>query len=149
MLRSFRVFVTANRAFSLRHGSSKSIIPGAPPTGAALEIAALVDRSRIAHQKIENYTQEQVDDLIRAMVWAVCQQPIAEKIAQHTIDETKLGNYAGKYLKIFKKTRAALFDIIDDKSMGIIEEDHERQVGQQSAERSRTQQNAAERRNSF
>lgn len=92
------------------------------------EVAELVARSRAAQQQIENYTQEQVDELIRAMVWAVAEETVAEKIAQHTVDETQLGNYDGKYLKIFRKTRATLFDIIDDKSVGIIEEDHERNI---------------------
>lgn len=92
------------------------------------EVAELVARSRAAQQQIENYTQEQVDDLIRAMVWAVAEESVSEKIAQHTVDETQLGNYDGKYLKIFRKTRATLFDIIDDKSVGIIEEDHDRNI---------------------
>ena len=38
---------------------------------AAAEIAALVARARAAQAKIENYTQEQVDELIRGMVWSV------------------------------------------------------------------------------
>jgi sulfoacetaldehyde dehydrogenase len=94
----------------------------------AEEVAALVARSRAAQVQIENYTQEQVDQLIRAMVWAVAKPGVAEKIAQHTVDETQLGNYDGKYLKIFRKTRATLMDIIDDKSVGIIEEDTERNL---------------------
>lgn len=92
------------------------------------EVAELVARSRAAQEQIENYTQDQVDDLIRAMVWACAEESVAEKIAQHTVDETQLGNYDGKYLKIFRKTRATLFDIIDDKSVGIIEEDAERNL---------------------
>jgi sulfoacetaldehyde dehydrogenase len=94
----------------------------------AAEIAALVARSRAAQVQIEHYSQEQVDALIRAMVWAVAKPGVAEKIAQHTVDETQLGNYDGKYLKIFRKTRATLMDIIDDKSVGIIEEDKERNL---------------------
>ena len=86
------------------------------------EIAALVARSRKAQAQIENYTQEQVDALIRAMVWAVAKPGVAEKIAQFTVDETQLGNYDGKFLKIFRKTRATLMDIINDKSVGMIEE---------------------------
>lgn len=92
------------------------------------EVAALVARSRAAQQQIEHYTQEQVDDLIRAMVWSVAREDVAKKIAQFTVDETQLGNYEGKFLKIFRKTRATLMDIIDDKSVGIIEEDHERNL---------------------
>jgi sulfoacetaldehyde dehydrogenase len=97
-------------------------------TPEAREIAELIARSRAAQAQIENYTQEQVDRLIRGMVYAVAREDVAEKIAQHTVDETQLGNYDGKYLKIFRKTRATLMDIIDDKSVGVIEEDPERQI---------------------
>lgn len=90
------------------------------------EINSLIRRSRKAQLEIENYTQEQVDRLIRGLVWSVCRPGVAEKIAQHTVDETRLGNYDGKYLKIFRKTRATLMDIIGDKSVGVIEEDYAR-----------------------
>ena len=97
-------------------------------TSEASEIAELVARSRAAQEQIADYSQEQVDELIRAMVWAVAKPGVAEMIAQHTVDETRLGNYDGKYLKIFRKTRATLMDIIDDKSVGIIEEDSVRNI---------------------
>jgi len=92
------------------------------------EIRALIERSRAAQAQIENYTQEQVDLLIRAMVWAVARPGVAEEIARFTVEETQLGNYDGKYLKIHRKTRATLMDIIDDKSVGIIEELPERNI---------------------
>lgn len=94
----------------------------------AAEIAALVARSRAAQEQIEHYTQEQVDTLIRAMVWSVAREDRAKEIAQFTVDETRLGNYDGKYLKIFRKTRATLMDIIDDKSVGVILEDKDRAI---------------------
>lgn len=93
-----------------------------------LEIKALVERSRAAQKQIEHYTQEQVDELIRAMVWAVARPGVAEEVAQFTVDETQLGNYDGKFLKIHRKTRATLMDIIDDKSVGIIEEYPDREI---------------------
>ena len=92
------------------------------------EIQELVERSRAAQKQIENYTQEQVDELIRAMVWSVAKPGIAEEIAQFTVDETQLGNYEGKFLKIQRKTRATLMDIINDKSVGILEENKEREI---------------------
>tara|TARA_B100000427_G_scaffold326991_1_gene336736 strand:+ start:412 stop:1833 length:1422 start_codon:yes stop_codon:yes gene_type:complete len=92
------------------------------------EMQELIKRSRSAQSQIENYTQEQVDELIRAMVWSVARPGIAEEIAQFTVDETQLGNYDGKFLKIQRKTRATLMDIIDDKSVGILEEDKERAI---------------------
>lgn len=91
-------------------------------------IRGLVERSRAAQAQIENYTQEQVDELIRAMVWSVARPGVAEEIAQFTVDETQLGNYDGKFLKIQRKTRATLMDIINDKSVGILEEDPERAI---------------------
>jgi len=94
----------------------------------AAEIAALVERSRAAQRAIEHYSQDQVDALIRAMVWSVAQPGVAEEIARFTVEETQLGNYDGKYLKIFRKTRAALMDIIDDKSVGVIEDCPERNI---------------------
>jgi len=53
---------------------------------------------------------------------------VAEEIAQFTVDETQLGNYQGKFLKISVKTRATLQDIIHDKSVGVIEELPERNI---------------------
>ena len=91
-------------------------------------IAELVARSRAAQKQIEHYSQEQVDALIRAMVWSVARPGMAEEIAQFTIDETQLGNYDGKFLKIQRKTRATLLDIIHDKSVGVIEEYPERNI---------------------
>lgn len=95
---------------------------------AAQEVAALIARSRAAQAQIEHYTQEQVDELITCMVWAVARPEVAEEIARFTVEETALGNYEGKYLKIFRKTRATLMDIIDEKSVGVIEEDKERNI---------------------
>ncbi|MDE2302469.1 MAG: aldehyde dehydrogenase family protein [Sphingomonadales bacterium] len=97
-------------------------------TTEAQEVAALVARSRVAQAQIENYTQSQVDRLIRGMVWAVAKEPVAKMLAQHTVDETQLGNYEGKYLKIFRKTRATLMDILPDRSVGVIEEDRARNI---------------------
>lgn len=95
---------------------------------AAATIQQLIERSKAAQQQIEHYTQEQVDELITAMVWSVCRPGVAEEIAQFTLDETQLGNYEGKFLKISRKTRATLMDIIDDKSVGVIEEDKVRNI---------------------
>jgi sulfoacetaldehyde dehydrogenase len=92
------------------------------------EVTAMMERARAAQQQIAHYTQEQVDELITAMVWAVAREDRSEKIARFTVDETRLGNYEGKYLKIHRKTRATLMDIIDDKSVGVIEEDPERNL---------------------
>jgi sulfoacetaldehyde dehydrogenase len=109
-------------------GKHEPIVVSDARAGAAAEIAGLIARARKAQAAIEHYTQEQVDALIRAMVWSVARPGVAEEIARHTLEETQLGNYDGKYLKISRKTRAALMDIVDDKSVGVIEDHPEREI---------------------
>jgi sulfoacetaldehyde dehydrogenase len=36
-----------------------------------VDINLLIDRARVAQQIVERYSQEQVDELITAMVWSV------------------------------------------------------------------------------
>ena len=92
------------------------------------EVAVMMARARAAQAQIADYTQEQVNELITAMVWSVGREDRSEEIARLAIDETQLGNYEGKYLKIHRKTRATLMDIIGDKSVGVIEEIPERNI---------------------
>jgi len=88
----------------------------------------LVERSAAAQITIEHYTQEQVDRLIRAITWSVSRPGVAEELADLAVKETGLGNFDGKFTKMFRKCRAALMDIIDEKSVGVIEEYPERQI---------------------
>ena len=99
-----------------------------PVSPVAEEVAQLIARSRKAQAQIENATQEEVDRWIRGMVYAVCKPGMDEELARETVEETQLGNYEGKFKKISIKTRAALMDIIDDKSVGVIEELPERNI---------------------
>jgi len=94
----------------------------------AQEIAEMIGRARAAQEQIADYTQEQVDELITAMVYSVAREDRSEEIARFCVEETQLGNYDGKYLKIHRKTRATLMDIIDDPSVGVIEELPERNI---------------------
>ncbi|MFT6758310.1 MAG: sulfoacetaldehyde dehydrogenase, partial [Chitinophagales bacterium] len=43
------------------------------------QMAELVARSRAAQAQIEHYSQQQVDELIKAMVWSIAKPGIAEK----------------------------------------------------------------------
>lgn len=116
------------RSSVLRISRSFATAKYVPTTPAGQDIATMIEKSRIAQAQIENYSQEQVDDLITAMVYSIAPEETSKMIAQHTIDETRLGNYDGKFLKIHRKTRCALMDIIDDKSVGEIERCTERMI---------------------
>jgi sulfoacetaldehyde dehydrogenase len=90
------------------------------------DINILMQRARAAQQHLEACTQEQVDELITAMVWFVARSGAAEEIAELAVAETRLGNYEGKLSKMASKCRAALADIIHEQSVGVIEVDNER-----------------------
>ena len=91
-----------------------------PEDVARQEMEEMIARSRAAQAQIEHYSQSQVDNLIRALVYAVAKEDRAEEIAKFTVEETQLGNYTGKYLKIHRKTRATLMDIKIAKPVGVI-----------------------------
>ena len=88
-------------------------------------ISELMGRAKIAQKQIENYSQEQVDTLVKALAWEAVKEENAREIAKLAVEESKLGNFEGKYIKIQKKLRGALRDMKDKKSVGIIEEDLE------------------------
>lgn len=88
---------------------------------AAEYVAELMARARKAQAIADNYTQEKVDELVKAVAWAAAKDENAQKIARLAIDESQLGYYEGKYIKVTKKVKGALRDIKDEKSVGIIE----------------------------
>lgn len=95
---------------------------------AAEYVAGLMARARKAQEAIEYYTQEQVDQLVKAVAWATVKDGPAQEIAKLAIDESKLGYYDAKYGKLLKKVKGALRDIKDDKSVGVIEKDEKKGI---------------------
>lgn len=95
---------------------------------AAEYVAGLMARARKAQEAIEHYTQEQVDQLVKAVAWATVKDGPAQEIAKLAIDESKLGYYDAKYGKLLKKVKGALRDIKDDKSVGVIEKDEKKGI---------------------
>jgi sulfoacetaldehyde dehydrogenase len=89
-------------------------------------VTDLVTRARRAQEAIAGYTQEQVDDLCAAVAWAVARPDRAEALAKLAVDEGGFGNYADKVTKINRRVLGVLSDIRDVRTVGVIEEDHER-----------------------
>src|SRR5665647_695811 len=84
-------------------------------------IASLVERARKAQSVAENFTQERVDELVTAIVWDIVKDGPAQQIAQMAVDETKMGNYDGKYAKLQGKLRGVLRDMKGEKTVGVVE----------------------------
>ena len=87
------------------------------------QVASLIARARSAQKTIEGYSQDQIDVLVKAIAWAASKEENAKMVAELAVEETRLGNYAGKYTKLTKKVKGALRDIKDQKTVGVVERD--------------------------
>jgi sulfoacetaldehyde dehydrogenase len=90
---------------------------------AVQEVTDIVARARAAQRAIENYTQEQTDDLCTAVAWAVARPDRAEALAKLAVDEGGFGNYADKVIKINKRVLGALADMRTTRTVGVVEAD--------------------------
>jgi sulfoacetaldehyde dehydrogenase len=86
------------------------------------EVTAVVDRAREAARAIESYTQEQVDELVTAVAWAVVRKDHAEALARLAVDEGGFGNYTDKVAKISKRVTGVLADMTGLRTVGVVEE---------------------------
>jgi sulfoacetaldehyde dehydrogenase len=86
------------------------------------EVAAVVGRARAAMAAIADYTQEQVDELVTAVAWAVVRKDRAESLARLAVDEGGFGNYADKVTKIGKRVTGVLADMTGLRTVGVVEE---------------------------
>lgn len=89
-------------------------------------VGELIERAKKAQQIAENYTQEKVDELVTAIAWNAVKESNSTRLAKLAIEETRLGNYEGKYRKLTKKTRGVLREMKHAKSVGVIETDTEK-----------------------
>jgi len=89
------------------------------------QVTDAVGRARAAAQAIAEYTQEQVDELVTAVAWAVVRKDNAEALARQAVDEGGFGNYADKVTKINKRVVGVLNDMRTVRTVGVVEESPE------------------------
>ena len=81
----------------------------------------LLQRARTAMCLIKDYDQQRVDRLCQAVGWATANEKTFTRLAYMSVDESGLGDRAGRPNKRFK-IMGILRDALRQKSMGIIEE---------------------------
>lgn len=86
-------------------------------------IQGLVSRARKAQVIADTFSQEQVDTLIKAIVWDIVKDGPAQEISQLAVEESRMGNYESKYAKLMVKLKGALRDMLPEKSVGVIARD--------------------------
>ncbi len=82
----------------------------------------MIARARAAMEQIKDYDQDQVDRVARALGWHCGNEKTFLRIAQMGVDESGIGDRAGRAGKRFK-ILGVLRDALRQKSVGVIEED--------------------------
>lgn len=90
-------------------------------------VSDMVARARIAMDKIKHYDQAQVDRLSQAIGWACGNEKTFVRIAQMGVDESGIGDRAGRGGKRFK-ILGVLRDALREKSVGVIEVDEKKGI---------------------
>src|SRR5690554_5778212 len=91
-------------------------------------VSGLVERARKAQEIIENYTQEEVDRLVEAVVWNIVKDGPAQEISKLAVEESRMGTYEAKYSKLLAKSKGAIRDMKGKKTVGVIDIDEEKQI---------------------
>jgi acyl-CoA reductase-like NAD-dependent aldehyde dehydrogenase len=86
------------------------------------QAADLLAKARRAMDAIKDYDQAKIDRLVQAIGWATGNEKTFLRIAQMGVDESGIGDRAGRAAKRFK-IQGVLRDALRQKSVGIIEVD--------------------------
>jgi len=82
--------------------------------------AGMLDRARAAMKAIEGYDQAQVDDLARALGWAIANEKTFVRLTEMAVAESKMGSTDGAVTRRFKIV-GILRDALRQKTVGAIE----------------------------
>jgi sulfoacetaldehyde dehydrogenase len=98
----------------------------ANPSTATDIVSELIRKARAAQRAYEEYSQEQVDEVVVAAGWAIMHPERNRALAEMAVRDTGLGNVEDKVQKNYRKTLGLLRDLKTAKSVGIIAEYPER-----------------------
>ncbi len=85
-------------------------------------IAQMICRARAAQLVYQQFTQEQVDDAVTAVGWAIMQPERNRLLAEMAVRDTGFGIVEDKIVKNYRKTLGLLRDLKGVRSVGIIAE---------------------------
>lgn len=88
-------------------------------------IELMYEKARAAFKEIEFWPQERVDEMVAAVGWEWQKPENAKVLARMAVDESGIGVYEDKVLKIQNKTRGTMRDMLGQKTCGLIREDKE------------------------
>ena len=86
-------------------------------------IDELVKKARAAQEQVANYTQDQIDEVCRAVAWQVYKDENIRQLAELAVAETGMGRVEDKIVKHKNKVLGIITDALAFKSVGLIERD--------------------------
>lgn len=89
-------------------------------------IQEYIQRARAAQKEYEQYSQEQVDEVVKVIAKTVHDN--AELLARVAVDETGMGKYEDKVIKNQMKAKVIWNHLKDKKSVGIINRDEKKGI---------------------
>ncbi len=91
-------------------------------------IASYLEKARAAQKLVNNYTQEQIDEVCVAIGWEVYNDENIKELAHRAVEDTKMGNVTDKIAKHKNKVLGVLKDVKGVKSVGLIEVDEVKKI---------------------
>jgi len=88
----------------------------------------LINKAKAAQSIFEKYNQEQVDEIVTAVAWALCNPSTNKIISNLAVTSTGLGDVEDKILKNRRKTLGLLRDLKGAKTVGVINEIKEKGI---------------------
>ena len=91
-------------------------------------VQKLVIKAKKAQSIFKNFNQNQVDEVVTAVAWALCKPSNNNIISNLAVEQTGLGNPKDKILKNRRKTLGLLRDLKNVKTVGVINEDKKKGI---------------------
>ena len=91
-------------------------------------VDTLVKKAHEAQIVFEKYNQNQVDEVVTAVAWALCKPSTNKLISNLAVSSTGLGDVEDKILKNRRKTLGLLRDLKEVKTVGVINEIKEKGI---------------------
>jgi len=88
----------------------------------------LIQRARLAQERIAAWNQEQVNLMVSSVAWAILEPSRNRLLAELAVRDSGLGNPEDKFKKNFRKTLGLIRDLKHARSVGVLREDRERGI---------------------
>lgn len=97
-------------------------------TEAQQAVAEMVSRARAAQRVIGQFSQEQIDDIVSAVGWAILEPSRNKELAELAVKDTGLGVVDDKIRKNHNKTLGLLRDLKGRKTVGVVHQDRDKGI---------------------